>query len=73
MTVGDPVVRCEFVEIDWRGRRVRIEHAWIAPTLRQAQGDRQGAAPLMVFLHEGLGSVAMWKDFPQQLESRSKF
>ncbi len=24
-------------------------------------------APLLVFLHEGLGSVAMWKDFPQRL------
>ena len=48
-----------FAEIDWRGQRVRIEHAWIAP-------ERQGA-PLMVFLHEGLGSLAMWKDFPQQL------
>src|SRR5579864_5924972 len=23
-----------------------------------------GAAPTMVFLHEGLGSLAMWKDFP---------
>lgn len=27
---------------------------------------RQGA-PAMVFLHEGLGSVAMWRDFPQQV------
>ena len=48
-----------FVDIDWRERRVRIEHAWIAP-------ERQGA-PLVVFLHEGLGSLAMWKDFPQRL------
>lgn len=48
-----------FVDIDWAGRRVRIEHAWIAPERR--------AAPLVVFLHEGLGSLAMWKDFPQRL------
>ena len=48
-----------WVEMDWAGRRVRIEHDWIAP-------ERTGA-PLMVFLHEGLGSLAMWKDFPQQL------
>jgi len=27
---------------------------------------REGA-PAMVFLHEGLGSVAMWRDFPQQV------
>ena len=49
----------EFVEITWRGRAVRIEHQWIAPQLRQA--------PLMIILHEGLGSLAMWKDFPQRL------
>ncbi len=49
----------EFAEIDWRGRRVRVEHAWIAP--------QRSDAPLMVFLHEGLGSLAMWKDFPRQL------
>ena len=23
-------------------------------------------APIIVFLHEGLGSVSMWKDFPRQ-------
>jgi pimeloyl-ACP methyl ester carboxylesterase len=48
-----------FVEVEWGGRRIRIEHQWIAR-------GRQ-AAPLIVFLHEGLGSVAMWKDFPQRL------
>lgn len=25
------------------------------------------AAPTLVFLHEGLGSVAMWRDFPQRV------
>ncbi len=49
----------QYAEIDWNGRCVRIEHAWIAP--------EHGDAPLLVFLHEGLGSLAMWKDFPQQL------
>jgi pimeloyl-ACP methyl ester carboxylesterase len=49
----------EFVQIDWGGRAVRIEHAWIAP--------QRPHAPLMVFLHEGLGSLAMWKDFPERL------
>ena len=48
-----------FAEIDWAGRRVRIEHRWIA-------GERR-EWPLIVFLHEGLGSAAMWRDFPQQL------
>jgi pimeloyl-ACP methyl ester carboxylesterase len=49
----------EFVEIDWAGRRVRIEHQWIA--------RERGTSPLIVFLHEGLGSLAMWKDFPLRL------
>ena len=49
----------EFVDVDWAGRPVRIEHAWIA--------RERSDAPLLVFLHEGLGSLAMWKDFPQQL------
>jgi pimeloyl-ACP methyl ester carboxylesterase len=49
----------EFVDIDWRGRAVRIEHHWIA-TERRDQ-------PLVIFLHEGLGSVAMWRDFPAKL------
>jgi pimeloyl-ACP methyl ester carboxylesterase len=48
-----------FVDLDWRGRPVRIEHAFIAP-------ERRGT-PLLVFLHEGLGSLAMWKDFPERL------
>jgi pimeloyl-ACP methyl ester carboxylesterase len=52
----------EFVEIDWRGARVRIEHAWLA----SGAGDLQ-ATPLIVFLHEGLGSLSMWKDFPARL------
>jgi pimeloyl-ACP methyl ester carboxylesterase len=49
----------EFANIDWRGRAVRIEHAWI--------GRERTSRPLLVFLHEGLGSVSMWRDFPQQL------
>ncbi len=30
-------------------------------------GAAPRSAPLVVFLHEGLGSVAMWKDFPARL------
>jgi pimeloyl-ACP methyl ester carboxylesterase len=48
-----------FVSIDWQGRPVRIEHQWLNAHLAEA--------PLFVFLHEGLGSVAMWRDYPQQL------
>ena len=49
----------EHVDIDWAGQRVDIEHQWI-------HRDRFGA-PLVIFLHEGLGSVRMWKDFPARL------
>jgi len=49
----------EFAEIDWAGRCVRIEHQWL--------GDAHVATPLLVFLHEGLGSLAMWRDFPARL------
>jgi pimeloyl-ACP methyl ester carboxylesterase len=45
--------------IDWRGQSIRIEMQWV--------GETALTAPVMVFLHEGLGSVALWKDFPDQL------
>ena len=48
-----------FVDIEWAGRHVRVEYQWIATERTQS--------PLIVFLHEGLGSLAMWKDFPQRL------
>ena len=46
-------------EIDWQGRRIRLEMQWVGAT--------DPAAPVMVFLHEGLGSVGLWKTFPDQL------
>ena len=45
--------------VPWRDRTVQVEYQWVAP--------KRLAAPLMVFLHEGLGSVSMWRDFPSQL------
>jgi len=53
------VTGVSFVDVPFGARTVSIEHAWIAPS--------HTAAPLVVFLHEGLGSVAMWKDYPQKL------
>jgi pimeloyl-ACP methyl ester carboxylesterase len=49
----------EFATVEWGGRDVRIEYQWIAP--------ERTTAPLLVFLHEGLGSLSMWKDFPHRL------
>ncbi|MGE5168943.1 MAG: alpha/beta fold hydrolase [Rudaea sp.] len=48
-----------FVDVVVDGRTVALEYAWVAP--------ERAAAPLVVFLHEGLGSLAMWKDYPQSL------
>ena len=47
------------VQINALGKALMIECAWV--------GVDDPRAPLLVFLHEGLGSLAMWKDFPQRL------
>lgn len=49
-----------FVEIEWQGQCLSIEHQIIEPK-HTKNND------YIVFLHEGLGSVSMWKDFPTQL------
>lgn len=41
---------------------LRIEYRWIDSTRQDA--------PIAVFLHEGLGSIAMWKDWPAALCER---
>ncbi|MDT9001822.1 alpha/beta hydrolase [Paucibacter sp. APW11] len=40
---------------------LQVECQWLQPSAPRA------AAPLIVFLHEGLGSLGQWRDFPQQL------
>jgi pimeloyl-ACP methyl ester carboxylesterase len=41
------------------GHRLRIEYQWF--------GQFRPGAPTIVFLHEGLGSISMWRDFPARL------
>jgi len=48
----------EFIELHWQDRKVNIEHQWLNPHWVDE--------PLFIFLHEGLGSVSMWRDYPQQ-------
>jgi len=43
--------------LTWRGRALRIEYEWV--------GVPRSPEPVVVFLHEGLGSISMWKDFPR--------
>jgi pimeloyl-ACP methyl ester carboxylesterase len=47
----------ERIGITAAGRALDIEYAWVGPH----GGDT------MVFLHEGLGSLAMWRDYPRKL------
>ena len=50
----------EYADIPILGPDVRLEYAW--------SGDR-GASPALVLLHDSLGSVRTWKDFPERLAS----
>lgn len=49
----------QFAHIQFQGRAVDIEYVWV--------GSTNANAPVLVFLHEGLGSVSMWRDYPAQL------
>ncbi|HEY8024118.1 MAG TPA: alpha/beta hydrolase [Burkholderiaceae bacterium] len=49
----------EFVELALPDRVVLVEYQRIACSLADA--------PLLIFIHEGLGSVSMWRDFPQRI------
>ncbi len=49
----------EIVRIEASGRAFDIEYTYV--------GSNDPRAPLIVFLHEGLGSAAMWRDFPHTL------
>ncbi len=51
--------RRAFVTIDGK----RLETLWIEPRIENS--------PPIVMLHEGLGSIALWKDFPQRLAGRT--
>jgi pimeloyl-ACP methyl ester carboxylesterase len=53
------------IDIVVRGQSYAIEYAWVGSDAPDAQ--------LLVFLHEGLGSVAMWRDFPEQLCQQGGF
>jgi len=61
MTTGahkDMPARPAMVELAWRDRPIRLEYQWV--------GAQRSDHPVVVFLHEGLGSIAMWKDFPER-------
>jgi pimeloyl-ACP methyl ester carboxylesterase len=49
----------QFADISWGNRRDSIEYGWLNGAADTTQ--------LMVFLHEGLGSLATWKIFPEEM------
>jgi len=48
------------VQVPWLLGTHEIEYLWIIP--KEAPAER-----VLVFLHEGLGSISLWRDFPQRL------
>ncbi|MDR0674239.1 MAG: alpha/beta hydrolase [Zoogloeaceae bacterium] len=57
-----PSATSAFVILAPQGRKQTLEYAWI--------NAAAGCSPTLVFLHEGLGSVALWRDFPKRLCAR---
>ena len=49
-----------------RAQALQIEYAWCGSESVPEKEDHP-TTPLMVFLHEGLGSVSMWRNFPTTL------
>ena len=47
------------ITIQSMGRQIDIEYQWIAA--------ERSDSPLIIFLHEGLGSISMWRDWPAQV------
>lgn len=47
------------VSVHTQGRDIDIEYQWI--------NAERSKAPLIVFLHEGLGSISMWRDWPARV------
>jgi len=52
--------RSEFINLESMGKPIRLEYLFI-------NEKRIATKPLLIFLHEGLGSIEMWRDFPQQV------
>jgi pimeloyl-ACP methyl ester carboxylesterase len=55
-------VKRERLRINPAGRSLELEYRWLDAAAN--------CAPVMVFLHKGLGSLAMWGSFPQRLCDR---
>jgi pimeloyl-ACP methyl ester carboxylesterase len=56
------VMAYEFAELSGAAYSLRIEYRWL--------NAKRVDTPIAVFLHEGLGSIALWKDWPQSVCDR---
>lgn len=50
--------RTRLLQLEWQGRPLQLEYQWV--------GSDAPGKPVVVFLHEGLGSLAMWKGYPER-------
>jgi pimeloyl-ACP methyl ester carboxylesterase len=62
--MAEPIAFAELNCWPHRDATTRVEYRWLNAERRDA--------PIAVFLHEGLGSIALWKDWPQTLCDRLK-
>jgi len=53
--------------IDWKNPRAQHIQVGKAKLEAQCYGPSPSEAPTIIMLHEGLGCVALWRDFPAQL------
>jgi pimeloyl-ACP methyl ester carboxylesterase len=60
-TPMNPALESKLTDVVIDGKR--LETLWFEP--------RDASAPAIVILHEGLGSIALWKDFPHKLAART--
>ena len=54
-----------FVDISVGNVNLHLEYEWINRDLSRS--------PLVIFLHEGLGSLTMWRDYPKLLCERGNY
>ncbi|NEX60801.1 alpha/beta fold hydrolase [Noviherbaspirillum galbum] len=45
------------VDLAWQDRKIALEYQWVGVA---------SEGPVVVFLHEGLGSIDLWKNFPHR-------
>ena len=58
MSLPPSDARPRLIELPWRDKVLRLELDWV--------GLAESAYPPVIFLHEGLGSISLWKDFPEK-------